>query len=89
MRTQCGHGESIYLAANNVAFIVLLKAHFIQGPQSRRRKTRIIGERPNMGMGSTMEIFNGQGQALRSFGAAKRIKRVYSSNPQAALDRHG
>jgi hypothetical protein len=25
-------GETIYPAANNLAFIVLLKAHFIQGP---------------------------------------------------------
>jgi hypothetical protein len=25
-------GETIYLAANNLAFIALLKAHFIQGP---------------------------------------------------------
>jgi len=25
------HGETIYLAANNLAFIVLLKAHFIHG----------------------------------------------------------
>jgi hypothetical protein len=24
--------ETIYLAANNLAFIALLKAHFIQGP---------------------------------------------------------
>jgi hypothetical protein len=55
--------ETIYLAANNLAFIVLLKAHFIRRSLfSMEQETRITGGRLNMGIGSAMEIFNGQGR---------------------------
>src|SRR6516164_8948255 len=33
-------------------------------------------------------FYNGQGRRF-DVGAAKRLERVYSPNPQAALDRHG
>lgn len=58
-------GETIYLASDNLAFIVLLKDHFIRRSLiSTEQKTRITGGRPNMGMRITMETFDGRNRCF-------------------------
>jgi hypothetical protein len=58
-------GETIYLAGDNLAFIVLLKDHFIRRSLiSTEQKPRITGGRPNMGMRSTMETFDGRNRCF-------------------------
>jgi hypothetical protein len=57
--TACLRAKTIYLAGDNLAFIVSLKDHFIRRSLiSMEQKTRITGGRPNMGMRSTMKAFD-------------------------------